>query len=244
MSERDGEKVSRRLRDAILRLQYHPGQSLDESELSESLGVSRTPVREAIIQLIADGLVVRDGRKARVAPLDLGDVPKLYDALLMSSRMIQRLAAQNRTPRDLKAIKKALETFEKGAIEKSDVERSEANMDFHFAISQAARNKYFQAFYDQVLFDTIRLARACFSDQSAINSTAGASLHDHLEETIRQHRLIYAAIEGEDAEQADVLAILHHQLTTERLKKVLFASALERGRPIALDFSSNHWKVS
>ncbi len=57
MSERDGRKVTQRLRDAILRLQYLPGQNLDETELSEKLGVSRTPVREAIIQLIADGLV-------------------------------------------------------------------------------------------------------------------------------------------------------------------------------------------
>ena len=45
------------------------------------------------------------------------------------------------------------------------MERSEANLEFHFAISRAAGNKYFQAFYDQVLIDTIRLARVWFSDQ-------------------------------------------------------------------------------
>ncbi|MBT5679563.1 MAG: GntR family transcriptional regulator, partial [Marinovum sp.] len=50
-TERDGNKIARHLRDAILRLQYRPGQNLDEAELSEALGVSRTPVREAIIQL-------------------------------------------------------------------------------------------------------------------------------------------------------------------------------------------------
>ena len=106
-TRRDGERVAKEIRTSIVRLQLRPGQNLDEAELSEALGVSRTPVREAIIQLIADGLVVRDGRKARVAPLDLDEVPKLYDALLMSSRMIQRLAAQNRTEDDLISIASA-----------------------------------------------------------------------------------------------------------------------------------------
>lgn len=224
VAERDGGKVARRLREAILRLQYRPGQTFDEAELSEALGVSRTPVREAIIQLIADGLVVRDGRKARVAPLDLDDVPKLYDALLISSRMIQRLAAQNRTEDDLTSIQLLLKRFEKATIENSGVERSEANLEFHFAISRAAGNKYFQAFYNQVLIDTIRLARACFSDQAIPNAPSDASLSAHLKETIRQHRMIYAAIQNKDTDKADELAVMHHRLTTERLKLILFSS--------------------
>lgn len=242
MAERDGGKVARLLRDAILRLQYRPGQNLDEAELSEVLGVSRTPVREAIIQLIADGLVVRDGRKARVAPLDLDDVPKLYDALLISSRMIQRLAAQNRTADDLNSIQKSLKRFEKATIANSGVERSEANLEFHFAISRAAGNKYFQAFYDQVLIDTIRLARACFSDQPTSNAVPDESLSAHLEETIRQHRLIFAAIEGSDVDKADELAVLHHQLTAERLKKVLFSSMSDGGKPPDLKIRPDRWE--
>lgn len=242
MAEREGEKVARRLRDAILRLQYRPGQKLDEAELSNALGVSRTPVREAIIQLIADGLVVRDGRKAQVAPLDLDDVPKLYEALLISSRMIQRLAAQNRTPDDLKSIQKSLRRFEKSTVANSGVERSEANLEFHFAISRAARNKYFQAFYDQVLIDTMRLARACFSDQPLSGAVPDRSLAAHLEETIRQHRLIYAAIQDADAETADELAAVHHRLTTERLKKVLFANMADGASSPDLNTNPHRWE--
>lgn len=241
MAERDGEKVARRLRDAILRLQYRPGQNLDEAELSEVLGVSRTPVREAIIQLIADGLVVRDGRKARVAPLDLDDVPKLYEALLISSRMIQRLAAQNRTPDDLKAIQKSLRRFERSAIANNGVERSEANLEFHFAISRAAGNKYFQAFYDQVLVDTMRLARACFSDQPLSGAVPDPSLAAHLEETIKQHRLIYTALQDADVETADELAVAHHRLTTERLKKVLFANMSDGENAPNLSTNPDRW---
>lgn len=241
MSERDGRKVTQRLRDAILRLQYLPGQNLDETELSEKLGVSRTPVREAIIQLIADGLVIREGRKARVAPLELNNIPKLYDALLISSRMIQRLAALNRTDSDLKAIKKSMIRFEKATLAQSGVERSEANQEFHLGISCAAGNRYFQTFYGQVLIDTIRLSRACFSDQLMSRAVPDASLSTHLEETVRQHRLIFEAIEQADAEWADELAVLHHQLTTQRLKKVLFSNGLDGTTTPTLNIDPDLW---
>ena len=244
MPERDGGKITRRLRNAILRLQFRPGQNLDEAELSETLGVSRTPVREAIIQLIADGLVVREGRKARVAPLDLDDIPKLYDALLISSRMIQRLAAENRTATDLKAIEKSMRRFEKATLAQSGVERSEANQEFHFAISRAAGNRYFQAFYDQVLMDTIRLARACFSDQLLSRAVPDASLSAHLEDTIQQHRQIFEAIEQADAERADALAVLHHQLTTQRLKQVLFSNMSDGETAPDLAIDPGIWQLS
>jgi DNA-binding GntR family transcriptional regulator len=236
MIEREGMKVAKRIRDGILRLQYRPGQNLDEAELSDVLNVSRTPVREAIILLIADGLVVRDGRKAKVASLDLDDVPKLYEALLISSRMIQRLAARNRTPENLKSIQESLKRFEKATKTSNGVERSEANLEFHSAISHAAGNKYFQTFYNQVLIDTLRLARACFSDQPLMLAVQDVSLTEHLAETIRQHRLIYAAIKNADAELADELAVLHHRLTTERLKKVLFSNTSDGSSAPNLEF--------
>jgi DNA-binding GntR family transcriptional regulator len=102
--------------------------------------------------------------------------------------MIQRLAAQNRTEDDLISIASARDRFEKATRHNSGVERSEANLEFHFAISSAARNKYFQSFYDQVLIDTIRMARASFSNQPLSNATSDPSLAAHLEETTLQHR--------------------------------------------------------
>ena len=97
--------------------------------------------------------------------------------------MVQRLAAKNRTEDDLSSIKKMLMRFENVTEATSSVERSEANLEFHFAISRAAGNKYFQAFYDQVLIDTIRLARVCFSDQLSPDADSVSSLSAHLEET-------------------------------------------------------------
>lgn len=243
MTERDGSKVARTLREAILRLELRPGVLLDEAELAERLEVSRTPVREAIIQLIADGLVVREGRKAKVAPLDFDDVPKLYDALLISSRLVHRLAAENRTERDLEIIAGHMRAFETYVENGNGVLRSEANVDFHTAISAAAGNRYISTFYEQALVGTIRLARACFSDgEDAACDGKARELRAHLATTVRQHTEIHAAIAARDIEAADETARKHYELTKNRIMKVLFDQSL--GLTNLSDLSLDTWKVA
>ncbi len=242
MSERDGPKVAREIRDSILRLEMKPGDVLDEAALAATLGVSRTPVREAIIQLIADGLVVRDGRKAKVAPLNFDEVPKLYDALLISSRMIQRLAAENRSDRDLARIEDCMLAFERAVDGSNGVERSEANVAFHKSISAAANNRYFSEFYEIALVGSIRLARACFANVGKQEETE--KLQAHLAETARQHRLIFEAIKDHNVEMADRLAVLHYDLSKRRIEKVLFEGSQAFSGSPNLDLGNNHWEFS
>lgn len=226
MSERDGAKVIQILRDSILRLDLRPGVILDEAELAERLNVSRTPVREAIIQLIADRLVVREGRKAKVAPFDFDDVPKLYDALLISSRLVHRLAAENRTQKQLVAIARQMDAFEASIEDGNGVIRSETNLEFHKAISAAAGNPYISDFYEAALIGTIRLARACFSGAQEFGTgESGAELQAHLAKTVAQHRSIHDAIRRQDVEASDQLAIDHYVLTKQRILKVLSAQS-------------------
>lgn len=231
MSERDAWKVTRQLRDSILRLELRPGASLDEAALAESLSVSRTPVREAIIQLIADGLVVRDGRSAKVAPLDFDDLPKLYDALLVGSRIVHRLAAQNRTDADLKKIAKQRDLFKEAVASGDGVGRSETNFTFHLTIAHAANNRHFASFYEQALIGSLRIARACFSGNA---DGREPDIEQHLAETIRQHDMLYEAIESRDAERADEYATLHHSLTTDRVKRILFSGSPVLGETLNL----------
>ena len=228
MSERDGVKVARTLRDAILRLDLRPGVLLDEAELGDRLKVSRTPIREAIIQLIADGLVVREGRKAKVAPLDFDDIPKLYDALLISSRLVHRQAALNRTSQNLEVIAVEMERFEALASTGNGVERSEVNAAFHKAIAAAANNRYISDFYEQALLGTIRLSRASFSKVELSGRGPGTTdLSEHLAETIRQHRCIFKAIEAQDVAAANATAVEHYQLTKKRVIEVLFGQTAD-----------------
>lgn len=219
--DREGSVSYRTLRERILRIDLRPGMVLDEARLVEQLKVSRTPIREAIIQLIADGLVVREGRSVRVAPLDVDQIPPLYDALLISSRMVHRLAAEFRTPDELDEIRRHMEAFEAAIEPARSVELTETNFEFHRAISTAAHNRYFSEFYERVLTETLRFARACFDGASY----GTANLEPHLATTAQQHRAIFTAIEAGDSEAADELAVVHYKLTRSRLDWVLKGGA-------------------
>lgn len=222
---RDGSKIFTTLRESILQLEMKPGLVIDEASLCKQFNVSRTPIREAIIQLLSEGLVIRDGRSARVAPLDFSELPKLFDALLISSRLINRLAAANRTERDLAEIFAAMQKFESNTEAGNSVAVQDSNVAFHLAISAAAQNHHFSAFYERVLLASSRLALACFSTSESTSTTKSKikkELDDHFAETVRQHSLIYAAIEKKDVDEADALAVLHQNLYSARLKMLLF----------------------
>ena len=224
-SGRDGDKATQSIREWILRLELRPGLVLDEVSLATRLNVSRTPIREAIIQLISEGLVVRDGRKAKVAPLDFDEVPKLFDALLISSRMIHRLSAENRTEDNLERIHASMMQFEEHLTSDDGVQRSERNARFHLEISAAANNKYFSEFYESALLGTIRLVRACFSEREARHISQGTLEEDfksHLQETAHQHRMMEEAIRARDIELSDRMATEHYELTRHRVEKILF----------------------
>lgn len=226
--KRDGPTVTRLIREEILRLELRPGAVLDEGELAARMKVSRTPVREAIIQLIADGLVERRGRKALVAALDFDEVPKLYDALLISSRMIHRLAAENRTDVNLGQIEAAMVEFECCPPNASGVDRSQTNVRFHKAISDAAHNRFIATFYETVLTGTARLARACFANAGKMEYHASLPSEDitlHIAETARQHRAIFAALLTGDIELSDQLAVEHYNLTRRRVERVIFGTS-------------------
>ena len=91
------------LRDEILSLALDPGAVLDETSLAERFGMSRSPVREALIRLAGDDLVVTlSNRSTVVAPIDLRSFPKYVEALDVAQRMNTRLAAELRTDLDLK----------------------------------------------------------------------------------------------------------------------------------------------
>ncbi len=221
---RDGSKVYSTIRDAILRLELRPGSIIDEATLCDAMNVSRTPVREAIIQLIADDLMIREGRSVRVAPLDFDEIPRLGEALLVSSRMIHRLAASNCTATQFIRIEEAMKAFEKGIELGDGMERSELNLSFHLAISQAANNRYFQRFYEHALIGNFRLARAAFSQHEVRipGKPLDKDTQAHLQETCRQHRAMVEAIRDGDQDRSEALAIEHETLSRGRLQRLLF----------------------
>lgn len=97
-----------RLRDDIIHWRLEPGTPLGEVEVSSRIGVSRTPVREALTRLAAEGLVSNRGRTAKVATVSAEEVEKLYELREALETQAARLAARRRDTVPFEALRRDL----------------------------------------------------------------------------------------------------------------------------------------
>lgn len=138
------------LRQAILRGELKPGERLMEIQLANKLGVSRTPIREAIRKLELEGLVLmiprRGAEVAQITEKSLRDVLEVRDALEV---LAVELACERITSEDIEKLKEAARTFEE-ALQSGDVtEYAEADVNFHDIIYFATDNqKIIQLLYN------------------------------------------------------------------------------------------------
>lgn len=189
------------LRREIMSLELAPGQLLDETVLAERFERSRSPVREALIRLAGDGLVVTlPNRSTIVAPLDVSTFPKYVEALDIAQRVNTRLAAELRTAEDLKIIAKRQKEFEASVRGGDHVQMSLANQRFHMSIADAGRNPYLSSFYDRLLDQGRRMLHLHF--QYLERTQDGYLLTgEHLE--------MLEAVRDGHVERADALAHAH-----------------------------------
>lgn len=193
--------VYQTLHDEILSLVLEPGALLDETTLAERFGMSRSPVREALIRLSGDDLVVTlSNRSTIVAPIDIMSFSKYVEALDVAQRINTRLAAELRSDSDLRAIAARQAEFEEAVKAGSHLLMSEANKQFHMAIATAGRNPYLAAFYERLLNQGRRMLHLHFDYIERGNDSY--LLTD-------EHAQMLEAIRARDVERADALAHAH-----------------------------------
>ncbi len=189
------------LRDEILSMRLTPGQPLDETSLASRFGMSRSPVREALIRLAGEDLaVILPNRSTIVAPLDVMSFPKYVEALDIAQRMNTRLAAELRTEEDLKVIARRQKDFEAAVKSGRHLAMSETNKQFHMAIAAAGRNPYLANFYERLLNQGRRMLHLHFEFLERTHE--GYLLTD-------EHVDMLEAIRARDVEKADRLAHGH-----------------------------------
>lgn len=130
------------LRQAILYGKLKPGERLMEITLANRLGVSRTPVREAIRKLELEGLVIMIPRKgAQVAPITERDLSDVLEVRLALEELAMSTACRRMTQGDMEKIEEALKVFEE-CMDSQDVSKlAQADEDFHERIYQATGNR-------------------------------------------------------------------------------------------------------
>jgi len=207
------------LRQRIVSLDLKPGADLDEATLVGDLGVSRTPLRSALVRLASEGLVtLLPNRGARVASMDLPQLQEHLEAFELAQRAVTRMAAQRRTAAQLEQLMRQCKAFEEAA-ESGDAERMiEANWDFHHTIGKACQNRYIEKAYTGLLTENLRIARlamtyVCYGSERAYRA--------HLDSILAEHRAMVKAIREQSADNADRLAASHANLARLRVTSYL-----------------------
>jgi DNA-binding GntR family transcriptional regulator len=198
------------LRHDIIEMTIAPGEALDEVRLSQRFAMSRTPVREALVRLEAEGLVTSlSNRNTVVTPIDFARVPAYFDALVLMYRVTTRLAAERRTDADLAAIRRQQDAYARAADDGDVFAKIAINRDFHLAIAEAGRNPYYVDFFRRLLDEGRRLLRLYYS-----------SYDDH-QPYRHVHDEIIDAIVARDAALADRLAGEHALQVVSQIQTLL-----------------------
>ncbi|GAF71520.1 unnamed protein product [marine sediment metagenome] len=188
------DKVYSILSKAIFRGDLRPGQRLVESKLAKLMKVSRTPIREAIIELLQKGLAVPSPPKGvKVAPLPtIEELTEFYDINSVLRGLAARKAACNITPQEIKQLQEIIAGSEQSLREGSLKEIFKLNKKFHQVIEKSSNNKELLFLLD----DVYKKSRERFSEI--------LSRKKRQKESIEEHKIILEAIikkEGELAEQ-------------------------------------------
>lgn len=129
------------LRQAILKGEMEPGERLMEITLANKLGVSRTPIREAIRKLELEGLVHMIPRKgAVVASISEKDMRDVLEVRITLEELAVKLAIKNMNEEDIDMLKKAGQAFENAVISRDIVNIVEADVAFHDVIYNKTEN--------------------------------------------------------------------------------------------------------
>ncbi len=167
---------------------YMPGDRLVESELAERLGVSRTPVREALQRLETQAMLRRDGRSLIVASLDHNQLAELYAVRSELEGLAARLAARHATDEEVRVLRGMIE--DDRALVSDALALSRANKRFHRQIHLASHNRFLVQQLDLV------------HRSMALMATTSLAAEGRSEVALAEHDQIVAAIEARDGEAA------------------------------------------
>ena len=202
------------LRQAILKGELKPGERLMEIQLANKLGVSRTPVREAIRKLELEGLVLMIPRKgAEVAEITRQDMEDVLEVRTALEELAVKDACDHITDAQLSELKKASSEFKKALLEGKDlVTCADADMHFHNVILSATNNRRLIQMLNNLSEQMYRYRMEYLKDRQS---------HGIL---VKEHEEILRALEHRD-EEAALQATCSH---IERQKKYIIAMLSDR----------------
>ncbi len=182
------------LRTRILTGQLEAGSVIPQARLAEELGVSTTPLREAIRRLTSEGMIHLEAhRDARVTDVSAAEARHLYEVRESVDPLATALAAQRRTDADVTVISQALERLTP-IRDATNLDALMAHREFHRAVYRASGNP--------ILIDILEKLWDKADRYRLIGLRAGGDTADDSERVAAEHRAIRDAVAAGDAEAA------------------------------------------
>lgn len=200
------EHATRELRRLVLSLSLRPGDNLSERRLERLLGVSRSPVRQALARLAQEGLVERGPRSYQVAPIDVAEIDELFALRTLLETAAVRWAAARADVAGIGAVEAALARLHEAMPSE---QRLAATAQLHLALARASGNRFLAAELEALL---PRVTRARYLELSEPATLARGG---------REHeRIVRLVKEGRGDEAARVMAG-HLERTRDHLLRSL-----------------------
>lgn len=213
------ERIHQALRGQIMRCQIAPGETLDAEAIARSFQTSKTPVRDAIQRLAAEGLVLIQPRSGyRVAPITFQAVHEILDLRAAIGPHAARQAARFASADDIAEFRRILADY---AVPMDIGTMQQVARRFHLAIARTGRNRRLVTLTETLFDELERLLRY------AIDFTIKAGEHSD------EHRMLVDAIEAGDGERAAAIEAEHirhsREFLIDRLMTLGFLSDAEIG---------------
>lgn len=200
-----GPEIAYRLiLDQITNLKLKPGIRIDEPSLVSTLGLSRTPIRQAMQRLATEGfLEILPNRGARVTPLDLEEARSFFEAFETLQAITNHLAARRHDDKALAEIEETHQRYDQAAKALDVPEMIESNRAFHQAIARAGKNTQFERLIADLLVKAIRFKGIWYLQRDT------GYFEQIIERSRREHDTILAAIAARQPAEAEKLAYEH-----------------------------------
>jgi DNA-binding GntR family transcriptional regulator len=210
--------VAEQMRAAILNGYYKPGEWLRQERLAQDLGVSQMPVREALKELAAEGLIEHvPYRGARVIVFSINDILDLYCHRAFLESRAASIAAEIITSEEILILEQLQAEMEENGAPEAVLKYRELNRKFHQHIYQSSQREYLVRTLNQMwaTFPTMLIANFA--------ATAVQPLPERDSVDVAEHRAIVSALEAHDAPAAEQAMKKHILVTANHLVSFLRA---------------------
>ena len=203
------EEIANNLRDMIMSGELREGDKIKENDLCHMMGISKTPLREALRVLSAEGLIrLIPNRGSYVTTPTFEEIKEMFDVMSVLEGVCARTAAEKMNDKDFSKLEKLHNKLEESFRRRDQKKYIHQNNSYHALVQELAGNKTLNQ-----IVNGLRQKILLYRFQSL-------NLPERFEQSIREHRDLLAAFRNRDPEKAEMLMTSHLKKQCEALEQL------------------------